>query len=146
MYLVNEKYHFALTINDFLHDALQTFLELPLILGTCDQSSQVKRVDLTAFKVFRNITVNYLLGYSFRDGCLADSRLTHKYRIVLGSSAENLKHPPYLFIPSYYRIKFPLCCPLVKIDSKPAEIFKLVVCHNIILYLFDISRSRRRLM
>ena len=131
MYLIDEKNHLSITVHNFLDHSFETFLELSLILGSSDQGTKVKRIYLSALEIFRHIPVYDLLGDSFRNRSLSDSRLTHQYRIILGSPAENLQYSSYLLISSDDGIQLPLRRSLIEVDGKPAQVFKSVFCHNL---------------
>ena len=142
VYLIDEKNNLSLAVNNFLHNSLETFLEFSLVFRTCNQRTQIKRIYLAALEVFRHIPVNYLLRYAFRYSRLSHSGLSYQDGIVLCSSAEDLQHSADLLVTPDYGIEFSLRCPLIEIDSEPAQIFKLVFCHNCFSYsLTDVSTS-----
>ena len=120
MDLIDEKDYLPIAVDHFLDDAFQTLLKLSLIFRTRYKCPKIKRIYLAALKVLRNISVDYLLGDTFRYSRLSDSRLSHQYRIVLRSSAENLQHPADLFVTPDHRIELALRRPLIEIDSEPA--------------------------
>ena len=142
MYFIDEQDYLAVAVHHFLDYAFEAFLKLSLILRSCYECTKVKGIYLSALEVLRHVSVDYLLGDSFRNGCLTDSRFSYKNGIVLGPSAEYLQNPSYLFVPSDHRIELSLCCPLIEIDSKSAEIFKLVFCH-ISVRLYDSQFIRK---
>ena len=120
MDFIYKKYHFTLTVNDFLDHSLETFFKLSLIFCSCNQGSQIKGIYLPSLEIFRHVAVNYLLCDSLRYSGLSDSRFSDQNWIVLCSSAEDLKDPPYFFVPAYHGIQLALCRPLIEIDSEPA--------------------------
>ena len=135
MDLIDEQDDFSVAVHDFLYNPFQAFLKLSLIFGTCDERSEVQRVDHSALEVFRNVSIHDFLCDAFRYGCLTHTWFSDQYRIILCPSAEDLQYSSYLLVSSDYRIEFSLRCPFVKIDSEPAEIFKLVFCHkSLVLY------------
>ena len=61
MNLINEEDDFSLTVHNFFHDSLESFLEFTLILGSCDKGSQVEGINLSALQVLGHIPINDLL-------------------------------------------------------------------------------------
>ena len=135
MYLVDEQDYLPLAVHHVLHDALQPFLELTLILRAGYERTHIQRVYGLVLEVFRNVAVHYLLGYAFGDRSLADSRLAHQYRIVLGPPAEDLKNPPYLVIPAYHGIQLPLGSKFVEIYSELRKKLEFIFSHMSFLLL-----------
>ena len=87
MNLINEKDHLTITIHNLLDHTLQTFFKLSLILSARNKGTQVEGVYLSAFEVFRNISVHYLLRDALRNRSFSNSRLSDQDRIILGSPA-----------------------------------------------------------
>ena len=130
MDLIDEEDDLTVTVHYFPDHSLKSFLKLSLILCTGDKRAEIKRIYLPALQVFRHVAVHYLLRYTLGNGCLSHSRFSYQYRIVLCSSAQDLKYSSYLLIPADDRIKFSLRSLLIEIDRKSAEIFKLIFCHK----------------
>ena len=139
MNLIDEQYYLSLTINDILYDSLQTFLKLALILCSCYKSTHIKRIYNLVFQIFRDAPVNDFLSQSLCYCSLADARLAHQYRVVLGTPAQDLQYSSDFFIPADYRIKFACSCALVKISGELPEKFQfssgsivlcIIIFHN----------------
>ena len=64
-----------------------TLFKLSTVLGTCDQTRQVKRIDSLVFHFLRNYTRCNPLCKSFDDRCLSHTRFSDQARIVLCSAA-----------------------------------------------------------
>ena len=91
----------------------------------------ISNISTLLFVVFAVLLLGYALGYCG----LSHARLTDQNGIVLRSAAEDLQDPPYLLVSTDDGIELALRCPLIEIDSEPAQIFKLVFCHfHFLLY------------
>ena len=87
MELIDEEYHLALALLDFLEHGLQSLLELAAVLGTRDQRAHIERKEPLVFEPLGHIAAHNTLGKSLDNGCLADAGLTDQYRVILGLSA-----------------------------------------------------------
>ena len=130
MDFINEQDDLSVTVHNLLHYTFEPFLEFALIFRTCDERTKVERIYLTVLQILRNISVNNLLSDTLRYSRLSDTWFSHQNRIILCSPAKDLQYSSYLLVPADNRIELSLRCPLIKIDSEPAQIFKLVFCHD----------------
>ena len=113
--LVDEQHHVAGAVNHLFDDALQTFLEFALVLGTSDQGAHVKRKHHLTLQVLRHVAVDDTLGEAFHDGGLADARLTDQNRVVFRTARQDLQHTPYLFVSTYHRVELAVFCQFIQI-------------------------------
>ena len=98
VYLVDEEDDVAVGIGHFLDDALQTLLELALVLGTCHQCAHVERVELLVLQVLGHVATHDALRKSLYDSGFTCTRFADEDRVVLGSAGENLEHTAYLVV------------------------------------------------
>ena len=129
MDLIDEKDYLSLAVDHLLDHSLESFLEFSLVLGSCNEGSEIKGINLPALEVLRHVSIHDLLCDAFRNRRLSDSRLSYKNRIVLCPSAEDLKDSSYLLVSADDRIELSLCRSLIEIHGKPAEVFESVFRH-----------------
>ena len=67
--------------------SFHTLFKLSTVLGTCDQTRQVKRIDSLVFHFLRNHSGCDSLRKAFDDRRLSDTRFSDQARIVLCSAA-----------------------------------------------------------
>ena len=96
--LVDEEDDFAVGLVDFADDALESLLELALVLGTGDKGTHVERVDGLRLQVFGHVAADDTLRQTFGDGGLAHAGLADEDGVVLGAAAEDLQHAAYLLV------------------------------------------------
>ena len=77
VYFVDEEYYTPVGIGDFLDDALETLLELALVLGSGNECSHVERVELLVLQVLRHVATHYTFCQTFNDCCLTRTRFTY---------------------------------------------------------------------
>ena len=104
--LVDEEYDAALALGHLVHHALQSLLELTLVLCTGNQLSHVEREQLLVLQVLGNVAAHDSLRQTLHDGRLTRSRLTDKYRVVLRASREDLQHAPYFVVAADDGVEF----------------------------------------
>ena len=117
MYLVDEEDDLPVAFHDFFHYALEAFLELSLILRSCDEGSHIERIDLAALQVLGDVAVHDLGCDPFRDRRLADARLAHQDRVVLSAAAEYLQDSPDLLVPADDRVELSFRRQLVEVGG-----------------------------
>src|SRR3954470_17902017 len=98
--LVDEQDDVA-ALGDLLHHLLEALLELAAVLRARDQRRQVERVDLLVLEQLRHVAVRDALREALDDGGLADARLAHQHRVVLGAAREDLHDPLDLGLPAH---------------------------------------------
>ena len=76
---------------DFIHHCFDAFFELTAVLCAGDHHGEVKNDDALVTQQFRNIALNDHLGKALDDGGLSHARFAQQHRIVLLTSAENLR-------------------------------------------------------
>ena len=62
---------------------LRRFLEFPAKLGARQQRGHIQGYDAFFANLLRDISTYDALRQSFDNGCLADARLAHEYRVIL---------------------------------------------------------------
>ena len=113
--LVDEEDDFAVGLDDLVHNALQTLLELAFVLGTGNQGAHIKGEEFLGLQILGDIATDQTLGQSFRDSGLADTGLTNQNRVVLGTARQNLQHTADLLVTTDDRIEFALLGHLVEV-------------------------------
>ena len=107
MDFINEENYLPFALGHFIDYRLKALLKLALILGSSHQRTHIKRIYLLAAQILRNVTTHNTLCKALGYSGLTGTRLTDQHRIVLGTAAQNLKHPSDLLVTSYYRVKLP---------------------------------------
>jgi hypothetical protein len=104
MHLVDEQQDLALFLGHFLDDLLDTVLELAAVLGAGEQGAQIEGEQPLALQALGDVTFDQTAGETLDHGSLAHTRRTDQHRVVLGPAAENLDHPPDLFVAADDRV------------------------------------------
>ena len=125
--LVDEQQDVAVAGHDFLHDGLQTLLEFTLVLGTCDQGTHVERVDHLRLQILGHVAVDDPVCDTLGDGGLADTRLTHEDRVVLGTPREDLQHAADLLVTADHRVELARTGLFVEVDGILAQRIELLL-------------------
>ena len=126
--LVDEKNNLAVGLVDFTDDTLQTLLELALVFSTCYKCTHIKRIERLRLQVLRHIATHNTMRNAFGNSRLAHAWLTDKNRVVLGSTAQNLQHTPYLIVTANDRVKLAALCQLVKVARIFIQSVESVLC------------------
>ena len=108
MDFIYKKYDFPVAVDYGLYYAFESFFEFALVFRPGNQCTHIKRIQPFCLKVFRNIPVYNPLRNAFGNGGLSHTWFTDKYRIVLCTPAEDLKHPADFFVTAYDRIQLAL--------------------------------------
>ena len=124
---VDEQQDVAVAGHNFLHNGFQAFLEFALILGTRDQGTHVERVDHLRFEVLGHVAVDDPVCDTLGDGGLADTRLSHEDRVVLGTPREDLQHAADLLVTADHRIEFARTGLFVEVDGILAQRIDLLL-------------------
>ena len=98
MNLVDEEDDAAFRLGHLVDDALQTFLELTLVLGTSHQCTHVERIELLVLQVLGHIATNDTTCKPFDDGGLTRTGFANQNRIVLGTTTQDLEQTTNLVI------------------------------------------------
>ena len=116
MDFINEKNDIGAFLQ-LLHYRLEPLFEIPPIAGSRQQRAHVQRVNFHFPEDVRHLPLDDLEGQPLRDCRLADPRIPHIERIVLGTAAQDLNGPVQLRLPPDQRID--LLCPrlLVQVDA-----------------------------
>jgi hypothetical protein len=88
--LVHEEDDLTRCAAHLLHHALHPLLELTAVLGAGDESGEVERHDPLVLERLRHVIFDDALGQPLSDGGLADARLAHQTRVVLGATREDV--------------------------------------------------------
>ena len=104
MQFVDEQNDLPLTRRDFLEEGLQSILEFPAVLRTCDHGAEIHGHQLLVLQSLRHIATNNAPREALRDGGLADTGLTDQYRVILGATGQDLHDAPNLLITTDDRI------------------------------------------
>ena len=90
MDLVDEEDDLPFALGDLIDDALESLLELTLILRTCDQGTHIEGIDLLRAQVLGHITSDDTEGKSLGNGCLPYPWLPDEDRVILRSTGKDL--------------------------------------------------------
>ena len=109
VYLIDEEDDAAFALGHLVDHALEPLLEFALVLGSSHQSTHIEAVELFVLQVLGHIATQYPVSQTLYDGCLTSTWFAYQYRVVLGTTRQNLQHTPYLLVTSYHGIQF--ACP-----------------------------------
>ena len=112
MYLIDEEDYAAFALGHLVDYALESFLKLALVFGSCHKCSHIERIELFVFQILRHVTSDDTLGESFHDGCLTGSRLTDEDRVVLGTPRQYLQYSSDFVVTAYHWVEFAGACLL----------------------------------
>ena len=104
MDLVNEEDHVVVLLQ-FVHHGLHALLELPAVLGACDQRSQVEGHHPLVVEDARNLLVDDAQGEPFGYGALAHAGLPDQQGVVLFATAEDLGDPFDLLFAAHHGVE-----------------------------------------
>ena len=96
--LVDEENDASLGFRHLVDDALQTLLELTLVLGTGYQRTHIERVDLLVLQVLGDVATDDTSGQSFNDGRLTGTGLTNQNGVVLRTTRQDLQQSANLVV------------------------------------------------
>ncbi|MNC12095.1 hypothetical protein D3C75_598080 [compost metagenome] len=102
--LVDEQDDIA-GLADFVHDFLQTVLELASVFGARYDGAHIQSHYPLIPQCFGNFVVDDLLGQPFGNGGFTNAGFTDQHRIVLGAAAQHLNHPLNFLAAPDYRIQ-----------------------------------------
>ena len=105
MYLVDEDDHVGVGLQ-FLHQGLQTFLELSAILRASHHTRHVEGEDALAEEHRRGMMLGDQLCQSFDDGTLTHTGLTDQDRIVLLPASQDLDDALDLLLTAHAGVEF----------------------------------------
>mmetsp|Transcript_20043 Transcript_20043/g.55733 ORF Transcript_20043/g.55733 Transcript_20043/m.55733 type:complete len:250 (+) Transcript_20043:2101-2850(+) len=105
MDLVDKDHHLSLGALDLVEDGPQPLLELPPVLGACNEGSKVQSAEAHPLEGLGYVALQDAPGQSLDNRRLSRAGLADQNGIVLGSSRQNLHHPANLLVPSNYRIE-----------------------------------------
>mmetsp|Transcript_9636 Transcript_9636/g.12553 ORF Transcript_9636/g.12553 Transcript_9636/m.12553 type:complete len:245 (-) Transcript_9636:801-1535(-) len=127
MHFVNEQNDFSITLLNFLQNSLETFFEFTTHTSTSHKCTKVES-NQTAwwFEGIGDIPSNHTLCNTFRNRCLADTRISNEDRIILGSTRQDLNSPTNFVVSPNDRIELSLFGTFRKINA----IFKQGVIHT----------------
>ena len=83
MNLVDEEDDTSVRSCHLINNALQAFLELTLVLGTCHQCTHIEREELLVLQILGHVATYDTLGQTFNDGCLTCTGLANQDGVVL---------------------------------------------------------------
>ncbi len=114
---VDEKDDFAVGRCHFIDNRLQAFLKLSLVLGSGHQRTHIQRINLLGAQVLGHVASDYTVREALGNGRLACARFADKHRIVLGASAQNLKHTANFLVAANHWVKLACTGSLIKING-----------------------------
>ncbi len=97
----------ALLVLQLAHHRLQPLLEVAAVAGAGQQRAHVQREDGGARQHLRHVAFDDALGQALGDRRLADARVAHIERVVLGAAAQDLDGPLDLRLAADQRIDLP---------------------------------------
>src|SRR5690625_5642952 len=103
--LIDEQDDLAVRLADLLDDCFPSIFELTSIFCAGNQRAHIECNDGFVLQTLRNVTLYDPRGEPLSDRRLADARLAHETRIVLGTPGQDLKHTPNLLIASDHRLE-----------------------------------------
>ena len=106
MEFVNEQNNLSVAPFDLVHHGLEAFLKLAAELGPSHHGPQIERHDFFVEERLRHRTVHNHLRQTFGDGGFADTRFTHQYRIVFGTTTQYPDNTGNLGFTPYHGIEF----------------------------------------
>ncbi len=118
--LVNEQDDVAAGA-DLLEHLLQALLEVTAVPTARDKCAEVECVELLVLERLGNLALNDCLRETFDDGGLADARLAHEHRVVLGAARQDLHHALDLFLAPDDRVEFSFARSLGEISAELVE-------------------------
>ena len=113
--LIDEEDDLALGLLDLVEDALQAFLELAAVFGTCDQRTHVQTEHGMILQVFGHISAFDPLRQPLGDGGLTDTGLTDQHGVVLAFAGQDTDDIANFRIASNHRVKFMRLCHFDKV-------------------------------
>ena len=137
---VDEEDDLAVGLDDVVDDALQTFLELTLVLCASHQRAHVEAVDLLAAQILRHVAAHDALCQPLHDGCLARAGLADEDGVVLRPAGEDLQDASDFLVTSDDGVELSVLCRLVQVDAEAVEErvllvgIDVVVVHSVILF------------
>ena len=105
MQLVDEEDDLSLTLFDFLQNGLETFLELTAVLGTGDERTHIKSVELVSLEVLGYVALENTESQAFHNGRLANAGLTDEDGVVLGAAGQDADHAADFLVTADDRIE-----------------------------------------
>ena len=105
VHLIDEQHAVAGRLY-LINDLLKAFLEFAAVLGARHEGAHVQRDKPACLGgSLRDFSTAYALGQGLHDGGLANARLTHQDRVVLGAPAEYLYYPLDFLFPPHNRVE-----------------------------------------
>ena len=117
VHFVDEKNYVGILFK-LVEYGTQTFLKLSAIFCACDDCSHVKRHYTFVKKHTRHFSLHDTLGEPLDNSRFSDTRLAYEHRIILFSSAQNLRYTLNLFLASDNRVKQAIFCSLCHVKAK----------------------------
>ena len=124
--LVDKQQYLARGVNHLAHNALQTLLELTLVLCARNQRTHIQRVDKFTAQVFGHLAVDNSVGDTLGNGGLTHARLSHKNGVVLGAARQNLQHAANLVIATNHGVEFATASHIIKVDGVASQRIELM--------------------
>src|SRR6202030_1160109 len=91
MQLIYEEYH-ILGATNLIHHSLDSLFELPTIFCPGHHQREIERDDAFIAQQFRHLASRDFLSQPFDDGGLSNPCFTEQYRVVFGTSAQDLNY------------------------------------------------------
>ena len=130
-----DKQNGVFVLGQFADDCLQAFLEIAAIARAGEQRAHVEREDRRRQEHFRHVAVMDAFGEAFGDGGLADARIAHIKRVVLGAAAQHLDGALDLRLAADQRIDLALGGLLVEVHAIGIERFARALCFFLVAAL-----------
>jgi hypothetical protein len=106
VYLVDEQDR-VIPFLELCQQTLETFFEIPPVLGARQQGAQVQGIHHAVFQHCGYFAVDDFLGQPLDDGGLTDTGFPHQQRVVLAPAGEDLGNPLHLVDTTDQRVDMP---------------------------------------
>src|SRR5690606_5626318 len=130
-------------LRQLLEHRFEPFLEFAAVLGTSQQRSHVQRKYTLALERLRYFIVHNALRQPFNNCCLANTRLTDEYWIVLGAALQNLYGATDLVITPDHRVELALTRAFSQISGVFLQCLPILLPGGISHRLTTRSEERR---
>ena len=105
VYLIDKEDDTPIGLDHLVDDALQSLLELALVLSAGYQRTHVEREQLFLAQVLRHVATQDSMSQSLDNSGFTGARLADEDRIVLRAARKDLQHATYLVVTPYDRVE-----------------------------------------
>ncbi len=117
MDFIYEEDYLTITLSDFVNDGFKALFKLAFVLSSSHQCAHIQREYLLRAEVLGNITAYYTLCKTFGYGRFTCTGFAYKHRVVLGTTAKDLKYSTNLLVTTDDRVKFAFASAFAKVDG-----------------------------